>query len=332
MKQFLADFEEVWREMPYKRLFFTLFVVWFFAFHYLGNSTFGYVDTPSLFAWMDYDYHSSTDDEHGYLIPFVVLGLLWWKRKELLAVRKDLWWPALTIIVSALLLHIFGYAIQQTRLSIVAYFVGLYGITGLVWGPNWLRATFFPFFLFAFCVPLSTVSETVTFPLRVLVTKISVGLARNVLGIAVIQDGVRIADPDGTFSYEVAAACSGIRSLTALLALTTIYGFTTFRSVWKQIFMMAIAFPLAVIGNVARLTGIIVTAEAFGQKAGMKFHDYAGFVTFLVAIICIMLLGFLLKENEEMRNGAGDSEHLRKRESDGMGEWPSESGGMQKPA
>ena len=60
--------------------------------------------------------------------------------------------------------------------------------------------------------------------------------------------------------------------------------------------MVVIAVPLAVFGNVIRLGGIIVTAEAFGQDAGMKFHDYAGFVTFLVAVICVMALGHWLRE------------------------------------
>jgi len=49
-------------------------------------------------------------------------------------------------------------------------------------------------------------------------------------GTDLVRDGTQLMDADHTFGYEVAAACSGIRSLTALLALTTIYGFVTFKS------------------------------------------------------------------------------------------------------
>src|SRR6185503_9816914 len=148
------------------------------------------------------------------------------------------------------------------------------------------------FVLFAFCVPLGSLAESITFPLRMLVTKISVGISQAVLGIDVIRQGSQIFDAQRTYSYDVAPACSGIRSLISLLALTTIYGFLTFRATWRRLLMIAIAFPLAIAGNVIRITAVIIAAEAFGQNAGAKVHDGAGFITFGVAIICIMLLSY----------------------------------------
>ena len=285
----------LWSSLPDKFLVFTLCVVWGMLFQFLGNSTFGYTDTPSLFAWMNYAYNSHEDDSHGKIIPFVVLALILVKRKELTAVPKAPWWPAFALVVAALLLHMAGYVIQQTRVSILAFFLGLYGLTGLVWGPRWLRAIFFPFFLFIFCFPLGTLAEKITFPLRTVVTQVSVGIA-HVLGIEAIRNGTQIIGANG-FNFDVAPACSGIRSLTALTALTTIYGFLTFHAAWKRVLMVLLAVPLAVIGNVARITGVILTSEAFGESAGLKFHDGAGFVTFFIAIICVMALGHWLKED-----------------------------------
>ena len=289
------EFAALWSSFPDKLLFFTLCVVWGVFFHVLGNSTFGYKDTPSLFGWMNYTYNCQEDDRHGKLIPFLVLALLLVKRRELTTVPKAPWWPALVLVVAGLLLHMTGYLIQQTRISILAFFLGLYGLTGLVWGPQWLRAAFFPYFLFLFCLPLGTLGEKITFPLRTLVTHISVGIA-HVLGIEAIRNGTQIIGANG-FNFDVAPACSGIRSLTALTALTTIYGFLTFHAAWKRVFMVLVAGPLAVIGNVARITGVILTSEAFGERAGLKFHDGAGFVTFFVAIICVMALGRWLGED-----------------------------------
>jgi len=131
--------------------------------------------------------------------------------------------------------------------------------------------------------------------LRMLVTYTSVGIGHG-LGIEVFRNGTQIVGAGG-FNFDVAPACSGIRSLTALTALTTIYGFLTFKAAWKRALMVLIAVPLAVIGNVARITGVIVTAEAFGEKAGLKFHDGAGFVTFAVAIVCVIVLGYWLRED-----------------------------------
>src|SRR5205809_4108653 len=258
----------LWSCYPDKLLFFALCIVWGTFFHLLGNSTFGYKDTPSLFGWMNYTYNCHEDDRHGKLIPLVVLALLLVKRRELTTAPKAPWWPALVVVVAGLLLHIAGYITQQTRISILAFFLGLYGLTGLVWGPHLLRAIFFPYFLFTFCFPLGTLADKITFPLRTSVTQISVGIA-HLLGVEAIRNGTQIIGSSG-FNFDVAPACSGIRSLTALAALTTIYGFLTFHATWKRMFMVLVAGPLAVIGNVARITGVILTSEAFGERAGLK--------------------------------------------------------------
>ena len=132
------ELSRFWREMPDKPLFLVLLGAWLVFFHLLGNSTFGYIDTPSLYGWMNYAYGSSKDDELGYIIPLIVLGLCYWKRDELLAVPKRNWWPAMALVAFALAVHLLGYVIQQTRISIVGFYLGLYAMTGLVWGPAWL--------------------------------------------------------------------------------------------------------------------------------------------------------------------------------------------------
>lgn len=297
---FREELAECWKALPNKTLFFTLLALWLALFQFLGNSTFGYVDTASLFYWMYDSYNAPiSEDGHGNLIPFVVLGLFWWKRDILMAAPKRNWSPAMVGIAGALVLHVLGYIAQQPRISIVALFTGIYFLMGLAWGPEWLKRSFFPFFLFAFCVPLGSLAESITFPLRMVVASISTNLSQHGLGIEVIRDGTRLFDRQGTFQYDVAPACSGIRSLISLFALTTIYGFVTFQKTWKRLLMVLIALPLAIVGNVARITGVIVMAEAFGQNAGIRFHDSAGFMTFLVAIICIMALGYWLREEKK---------------------------------
>jgi exosortase len=295
----VEELKHCWRDWPDKPLFFGLLVAWLALFHFLGNSTFGYVDTPSLFVWMYNAYNAPlSEDGHGNLIPLVVLVLFWMKREELRGLPRRPSWAGVTLIMTALILHLLGFAAQQPRLSIVALFTGIYGIIGALWGWSWLRASFFPLILFAFCVPLGSLSESITFPLRMVVTKISVGLSQNVLGIDVVREGSQIFDTQRSYSYDVAPACSGIRSLISLLALTTIYGFLTFRTTWRRILMIALAFPLAIAGNVIRITAVIVAAEAFGQNAGAKVHDGAGFITFAVAIVCVMLISYGLRENK----------------------------------
>ncbi|MBI3878210.1 MAG: exosortase/archaeosortase family protein [Verrucomicrobia bacterium] len=293
------DFARCWAALPGKALFGLLLLVWLGLFQLQGNSTLGYVKTSSLFGWMNYAYQNSADDEHGYVIPLVVLALLWWKRAELVALPKRVWWPALALVALALVLHALGFIVQQTRVSIVAFFAGLWALSGLTWGAAWLRTTVFPFVLFAFCVPLGNSSEMVTFPLRLLATKITVALSHAVLGLNVIQNGTSIFDPAGRFQYEVAAACSGIRSLTAVAALATIYAFVNFRAPWKRAVVLASAFPLAIAANVLRLLCIVIAADAFGQSAGNYVHQntWLSLLPYLPALAGLFLIGRWLRED-----------------------------------
>ena len=293
---FIEELSSYWRRVPDKALFLTMLLVWSALFHFLGNAVFGYVDTPSLFHWMYWVFNTSEDDGHGMIIPLVVLVLLWWKRDELVALPTRLWWPGLAIVLGSLLLHIAGYLVQQTRVSIVAYFLGIYGMIGLVWGSTWLKRTFFPMFLFVFCVPLGTISEPLTFPLRMLVAKLTHGIAHHVLGISVIRSGSQIWDSQGRFAYDVVAACSGIRSLSMLAAMTTICAFVCFRTAWRRTLTVLLAVPLAIANNLARVLGIIVAEEAFGHRASALAHEYLGYFTFVGALLVIMAVAMVLRE------------------------------------
>jgi exosortase len=294
---FAQDLAGCWRRLPFKALFFALLAAWIGLFHFLGTSTLGYKNTPSLFGWLAYAYEMGGDDDISRYIPLIVLALYWWKRKTLLDLPLRHWWPGLALVGLALLMHTLGYFVQQSRISVVAFFVGLYGLTGLVWGRSWLKESLFPFALFALSMPLSSEVEQITFPLRLWATDITTALC-GVFGIGVIQDGTRIFDSNGAYQYEVAAACSGIRSLTTTLLLAVIYAFVYFRGPGRRLTIIASAFPLAVGANVVRLTSIIIAAEAFGQQAGAYVHGswWMSLVPYVPAFLGLGLLGSWLKE------------------------------------
>jgi hypothetical protein len=194
-----------WRErLPRVPIFLVLAAAWLLLFQFFGNSTFGYIDTPSLYAWLAYSYESSPDDQLGYLIPFLVIALLWYKKDELLEVEKRIWMPGIVLLFVGIIIHLIGFLIQQARVSVIGFAFGLYALMGIVWGPRFMGATFFPMLLFVFCVPLNTLAETVTFPLRILVTKVSVGIGHNILGIDVFRNGSQILGAGGTPLYDVA--------------------------------------------------------------------------------------------------------------------------------
>jgi exosortase len=287
---------KVWEQLPNKGLFFTLLAAWLALFCFFGNSLLGYIQSPSLFQGMYQCYNNSnpsSDDGHGNFIPFLVMGLFWWKRRELLAVPLKIWWPGLLLLVFAMLLHVVSYVLQQPRPSILAFFVGIYGLMGLVWGRGWLQRCFFPFFLFAFSIPLGGQVVFMTFPLRLFTCQLVEIVSHWILGIDVIRIGTQLLDPLGTYQYDVAPACSGIRSLIAIFLIATIYGFLMFRSPWKRLLLMASALPLAILGNLVRMLCIIMAAELGGQAMGNYVHESSIFslVPYLPVIVGLLVAG-----------------------------------------
>jgi exosortase len=270
-----ADTIECWQRLPNKSFFFALLAAWLVLFQFWGNSILGYVHTSSLFGWLNEAYNSKMSVEdagHGDYIPLLVVGIFWWKRKELLALPLQTWWPGILILAAALVLHVAGYVVQQPLLSVVALLAGIYGLMGLAWGRVWLRHGNYPFLLFVFSVPLATHLNFILFPLRLLVCWL-VEMAAHLIGIGVIRHGTQLMDPSGNYGYEVAAACGGMRSLIAIFLLATVYAFGNFRSPGKRIFLMATALPFAVLGNLVRLLLIIVAAEMGGQPWGDYVHE-----------------------------------------------------------
>lgn len=296
----------LWKQLPDKSVFLILLAGWIGLFQFFGNSTLGYTNTHSIFSWLAWVYRIAGDDDIGRFMPFVVLGLIVWKRKVLMEAPKARWWPGLVMLAGALVIHVLGYFVQQTRVSLLAFILGLYAIMGIVWGPRWLRAIFFPFVLFAFSVPLSSEVDTVTLQMRLWATTITTGIC-ELLGVNLVQVGTRIMDASGGFQYEVAAACSGIRSLTATLTLAVIYAFVSFRGWGRRFLIIASAFPLAILANVFRLTLIIIAAEAFGQSAGDYVHTSAwlSLLPYVPAFIGLAALGRLLREDRPDERIAG---------------------------
>jgi exosortase len=293
---FFEEAADVWRRLPHKLLFGILISAWIALFHVYGNATLGYAPTSSLFLWARSIYRAGEDEAHGQYIPYAVLIFLWLKRKELRQISAQIWWPGLIYFAGALLLHMAGFRMQQARVSVLAFILGLHALIGLIWGRDAVRRTAFPILLLLFCIPFGSLADPITFNLRLIVTKIAVGIAHTGLGIAVFRDGSQILGPAGRALYDVAPACSGMRSLIAMSALSVIYAFLNFDTVWRRLILIASALPLAIFANIVRITTVIIVGDAFGQPAGAMIEQKFGFVTFAIAIGGMMGIGWLLRE------------------------------------
>jgi exosortase len=265
-------------------------------YHFQGTSTVQVADRDSRSLW-DWFWHvwnvEVFDTSHGPLIPFVAGFLVWWNRKKIAAQPMGVTWAAMIGVVGALFLHWVGMRGAQPRLSVISLILLVWSLACLFIG--WRRAKYliFPASILVFMIPFNFLEQPVSFPLRMFVTDISVRVA-EFFNIPIKQVGSQIFDTTGRFQYDVAAPCSGIRSLTTLLCIGAVFGYLTQESWWKRAVLFFSAIPLAVIGNVVRVTLILFVSHWFGQGAGMKVHDQGGIVLFIVVLLCLFGVGSLL--------------------------------------
>lgn len=305
-RNLIEELRALLKGLPNKWLFVALALSWLLLFALYGNNTFGYHSTRSLFTWLYVVYTHSEDDAYGFMIPVAVVALLIWKRRELLAVEKVTWLPGLLVLLMGNLLHLVGYLVQQNRLSVLGFVVGLFGLTGLAWGRAWLASTFFPMFLLIFLIPVGALQDTLTLPLRLFVTKASVGVGNLFLGLGYESHGSKIFTDFGVPVFDVAPACSGIRSLISLFVLSTIYAFMRFDRNWKRAAIVAAAIPLAVLGNFTRIFIVLIIGRAVSFEAGAYIEQKLGILTFLIAFGGLFVLGKLVKEKPDDEQSGSD--------------------------
>jgi EpsI family protein len=267
-------------------------------FQFFGNAARGYIDTTSLFHWWGYQWlNEASETQHGWLILGISLWLLWRNLKAEGSQPPASWLRprglAMIAMGAALALHLLGFAVQQTRISIIALLIFTWGVLALGGGRRWGRAAAFPLGFMVFAIPLN-VLDTLGFWLRMGVIDASATLAQAA-GIGVLRNGTQLLAPDGRYQYDVAAACSGVRSLMALAALSLLVGYLTFRPAWLRGLMFLCCFPFVYVGNVVRISLIIFAAQAGGQDWGTRVHDWSGFVIFLVVLGGVLAVGSLLR-------------------------------------
>ncbi len=271
----------------------------FLLFHMMGN-TVETVGSRSAFQWMFARWKDTisfgADYSHGYFIPCVSLGILWFKRKEIFSVEKKVDVRGLAVVVLALGIHWLGAKMQQTRFSLMSLVLLTWGVPFYLFGWQLAKKIIFPCAYLTFCIPLNFM-DVIAFPLRMLSTKMAVGMLSG-MGIEASRVGTAILIPSMPTGMDVADPCSGLRSLLAMTALTAVYAYFTQRTLVRQWVLFAASIPLAVIGNISRIVTIAVVAEALGARLALSiYHDYSGYILFTAAIVMMVLVGSLLNMN-----------------------------------
>ena len=243
------------------------------------------------------DWWNDPDAGHGLLLGPLALFLAWKRGVAPNAARQPI--LGLTIIVGAVLLrYVSGLAAElfTMRMSLMAAVAGLiimrYGFRQLLhW---WLPVT-----LLLLSVPIpAVVMGTLALPLQLLASQMGAAMLEW-RHIPVMLSGNVIHIPGQ--SLFVTEACSGLRSLTALLALGVLVGGLWLKYPVTRLLLLAITIPVAVMLNGVRvfLTGFLVyfVDPAFGQGF---MHMTEGWVIFVLAFGILGATAWVMTQGETL--------------------------------
>ena len=89
----------------------------------------------------------------------------------------------------------------------------------------------------------------------------------------------------GPIQLQVVEACSGVRYLFPLIALTLLCAYLYRESLWKRILLVLSSIPISILLNGFRIGAIGLLVEAYGGSAAEGFsHFFEGWVFFVASL------------------------------------------------
>jgi len=237
--------------------------------------------------WQDDNY------SHGFLIIPLSIYLIW-RQRNVLSFPAQTSRAGIVLFGIGCLGLIFGIAAGEyftSRGSLVLI------ITGISWaylGGKNFKKVWFAFFFLLFMIPIpSTIYFAATAPMQLFATKVTNAFLQ-LLGVPSLRQGNIIILPD--YRLEVAEACSGLRSLVSLMALTALYAHLKMPGRGTPVLLFLSSLPIAVATNVFRIIFTALGAYAISTTLADSFlHEVSGTVVFLSALIMVAIFGAILK-------------------------------------
>lgn len=244
---------------------------------------------------MVHDWGENANYSHGYLIPFISAYMIWALRGQFqdIEVKPSSWGLALIVLgLVQLFIAKVGSEFFLQRTSII---VVLFGLSIFFFGGRFTRFIWLPLAYLVFMIPLpAIVWNRIAFPMQLFSSAITETVVR-LLGMPILREGNVLHLPQTTL--EVVDACSGLRSLTTMLALSAAFTFVVNQSAWKKWALFLSAFPIAILVNIIRLTATAILASWYGGEVAQGFlHDFSGMLVFAAGIALLIGVQTLLSK------------------------------------
>jgi exosortase len=237
------------------------------------------------------DWWSNPEAGHGLLLAPLAIWLAWRSGLRRDAAPNVIAGTAM-LVVAVLFRYVGGLAAELFTLRASMLLAGG-ALVVYLWGIRQLFRWWLPVALLVLSVPLpEVVLSAVALPLQFKASQLGAAMLHS-RGVPVLLSGNVIRLPG--HDLFVTEACSGLRSLTALLSLGLLLGGVALRSPISRIALLAISIPVAILVNGVRvfLTGFLVIFV--DPKLGEGFaHATEGWLLFLISFAALGGLTLLL--------------------------------------
>jgi exosortase len=228
---------------------------------------------------------------HGVLLVIAAALVL---RRRWPAIRALPLEPAnagFALLALALIVYLVGTLTGDVFVLRVSIPVAAAGCILALCGRQHARRALAPLALLVLAIPLPSVVVTqLTLPLQLMSSQVAAG-AMSASGMHVVREGNLLTLPHITL--QVADACSGLRSLVSVVAVSAGCISLLSLSARRAVLLMAVAVPIAVIGNGLRVAATGFLTAWIGEIAVRgTLHDLTGYVAFLG--MCGAIVGVLL--------------------------------------
>ena len=223
---------------------------------------------------------------HGFLVPPIVLWLVWRQRRAIAALPPRPMVGAFVFVVGAAFAWLLGDLVAVnavTQLMLVALLVlAVPAVVGL----QVTRLIIFPLGFLFFCVPIG---EFLMPQLMEWTANFTV-LALRLSGIPVYREGLQFVIPSGNWS--VVEACSGVRYLIASLTVGTLFAYLNYHSTKRRVIFVIVSLLVPVVANWLRAYMIVMLGHLSGNTlaAGVD-HLIYGWLFFGVVIMLMFIIG-----------------------------------------
>lgn len=248
-------------------------------------------------------WYEQSDDSYGALLALAAIVVLVRRRARIRTLPAAPVNTGFLVLACALVVYVLGFLVGDLFLMRVSLPAACAGAILALWGTAHARALAAPLGLFLLAIPLPAVLVThLTLPLQLMASQIAAGVLA-ICHVPVAREGNLLLLPHITL--EVAEACSGLRSVTSLVAVAAICGAVIPLTVARTIALIAAAVPIAVVGNGLRVaaTGLLTTWIGEIAVRG-AVHELTGFVAFLAMCAATLAVDVLARSRIPARSAA----------------------------